>query len=163
MKVIFLIVGESDAIWTLAQQYGPGALAFLILLIAIIRQGHKMDVGFERADRKMEGLTNDLRNEMSAKFHEVRHEMHMGFQSIRNEMALGFEKADRKLENEIKDIRNEMHHGFKDIRAEIKDLRTEMKEGFAKRDHEIEKIDSILKVNKDLIDDSKVKSQGQSK
>jgi uncharacterized protein YoxC len=186
MKALMQVIVEPDLspALLLAQEYGPGALAFIILLIAIIRQGHKTELGLEKLDRKIDILRFDTG---------------LGFQKNRNEMSMGFEKADRKLENEIKNLRNETQQNFKDVRNEIKDfrnetqlsfkdirneikdvrieikdlrietlqgfkdIRTEMKEGFTKKDYELEKINGTLKATKEQGEEGKVKIQTSSK
>jgi biopolymer transport protein ExbB/TolQ len=89
------------------------------------------------------------------KFSAFEHNVEKEFIKVRNDMENGL----KDVRSEIKDLRNDMENGFKDVRAEIKDvrnemqagfkdIRTEMREGFTKKDHQIEKIDAVLKISK---------------
>jgi len=121
-------------------------IGFVALIYLIIRQGHKMELGFEKIDRKLETKISELRTEMTLGFQNVNTE----FIKVRNEMTVGFLKVDAeflkvgaefvKVRGEIKDVRGEI----KDVRGEIKDVRLELK------DHRIETLQNFKDI-KDIL------------
>ncbi|MEI9918846.1 MAG: hypothetical protein WDO14_08580 [Bacteroidota bacterium] len=93
------------------------------------------------------------------KFDLLKSEMDKGFSEAKSQLSEVNIRLENKITSEIKDVRTkindlrkDMEQQGKDIRSEMKDLgkdlRSEMKEGFTKRDHELEKTLTTLKVSR---------------
>lgn len=102
----------------------PTLAVLVFIVFRLVKLEYKVDLGFEKADRKLEKEISTLRREMQA----LEYKVDVGFQRV----DYGFQMIRKEMDQGFKDIRSEMDQGFKDVR-------NEMKEGFMKHEYRFEK------------------------
>ncbi len=139
---------------------------WVTFVVIAIRQGLNMRHGFDKIGKEFQIVRLEIKGEISEVRHEIKDlqkDMEQGFKDVRSEMDQRFTEVNNKIDTGLKEVRMEMKDLGKDLRSEmkegftevhnkidngLKDIRIELKEGFAKRDHELEKTLTTLKVSR---------------